>query len=359
MKELDFLILESVIFYPEVLSLLASHLEYPRSDLAVSTYELFLKGYLEMNVQAGEDINQNLIFSLADVYSSLNCKSTLWYSLTPNGGKYLEQETSFDWNSFYQIRQYKSIPLEWRNQIFINDNIDKESLRFIYSNNQSILQSWLAEKNIHTLGNSTLKELSWCTVRNQRILYWKELSDIHILSFSSEKSFTQDILEGVVFDTDKNAYIKKINLYTIPKFSLEKPSELLPEYFEYYDESTSNHLEWEINYIILKLGILYKEIYKIPSEFHIHDYLQESESVIVESFSYLFECNFIEATIFDCLASKTFNKEVIANKVFLNNVGVQSVIDFQLIAKFSVTEKGFKYCQFLEETCAKLPKIGD
>jgi hypothetical protein len=356
MKELDFLILESVISYPETLSLFAEYTECPKSDLAVSVYELFSKGYLEIEIYDRKGVNPSSVFSFEDVYKSLNYNFTLWYYLTPSGGKYFEEEAAFNWNSFYRIRQYSSIPSEWYNQIFIDNNIDKESMRFIHSSNQSTLQAWLAEVNLCSSNKIVLKSLNWHIVKGQKILYWKEASNIYVLSFSSDKSFEEDIQEEVFLEAERAIYKEKGNWYTLPAFCPQQPSEILSEYFEYYYSSILNTSKWEVEYIILKQGITHIEAYQAPCDFHGYTYDQVTETEIVRSFSYLFEHNFIEAVIFDWPIPKTCNKEVVANKVFLNQIGVQSVLDFQLIAKYFITEKGYKYCQFLEEMYKNVPK---
>jgi hypothetical protein len=368
MKKIDFLLLESAIFESENLYSFYYNTKLPRSEIAIAVYELFLKGYLFARIIYCEisKINSNsrrayrrhrhllkrsrtiievAIPSLANIYKSLDGGLTILYSLTLEGGQYLEQEASINWNLFYEHKiNFFSIPIEWWSSIFTKNKINlgqKENINIIYSQNKAILESWInCQKN-----TIFLESLKWDILKNKKILYWKQIPEIHIGSF--------------LYKSRDRTYPKDLAWYTVPVFESYPPSELLSDYFEYYySEDLDRELEWKIEYIILKIGILYMDKYKNPTDLYwgnYFNYMTQAKTLI--SLTNMFESKFIEATISDWTIPKICNTQIVASKVYLNKVGVQSVLDYQLMAKYSVTKTGYKYFQFLEKTHRKLPEI--
>jgi hypothetical protein len=368
MKELEFLLLESVIFEPENLYSFCCEARQPRSDIVSTAYSLFLKGYLCARIICckGWRINSNgrrayrrhrhllkrsqniievAVPSLEDIYKSLDGNLTLLYFLTQLGGQYLEKELSINWDLFYDRKNNNfSIPFEWWRSILKHKKIDhaeRKNRYIIYSQNKATLESWIGCQT----STIFLESLEWDILKNKRILYWKQVPEIHIASF--------------LYKSRDRTYPKDLAWYTVPKFESHPPSELLSEYFEYYYSGDLDTSEWKIEYIILKIGILYMEKYKSPRYLFWENYSGDmTQSKTLISGTSLFERKFIEANILDLEPQYKVNKETVAIKVFLNKIGVQSALDFQLMAKYSVTESGCNYCQFLEKTHEYLPEVG-
>jgi hypothetical protein len=367
MRKLDFIILESVIFNRENLSGFCDQLQQPRAEVAIAFYELFLKGYLSARIlyeiqwrinsngrrayrrhrhllKRSQNIIEIAIVSLEDIYKSLDNRLTIIYSLTSKGGKYLEQEASINWNLFYEHKNNLfSIPLNWQSSIFRGNkilNAQKKSTNIIYSQKKAIIESWLdCQEN-----NICLESLKWDVLKNQKILYWKQLSEIHIASF--------------LYKSRNRTYPKDLTWYTVPEFESHPPSELLSEYFEYYCSDNLDDLDWKIDYIILKIGILYMEKYKSPRYLLWENYSGDmTQSKTLISATSLFKRGFIEAIILEWNIPYRVSKDVVAKKVFLNKIGIQSALDFQLMAEYCVTQTGYEYCQLLEKIHHNLPKV--
>ncbi len=384
MRELDFLLLQSVIFCSDTLCMFAGNVRQPKSEIAVAAYELFLKGYLSVNIyyekvrltsnsiRAGRRrrhlLNKNKIEvrapSLKDIYISLDCTLTIWYSLTPEGGQYLEKEALINWNLFCEKKWYYAIPANWLSHIYGENNFNhkqKRNVQISYSINKSILETWILEKKRYSSNKPITETVKWHVLKNKKILYWKEMAQIHVLSFYSELPHELDFIEKISPDITTEIYGKYLKWYTVPTFDSPPPSKLLlAEYFEYYHSEDLNDSEWKIEYVILKIGISYMEEYNYPTDLYWGNYFDGmTQAKTLISLTSMFDRRFIEATILDWTIPKTCNTEIVATKVFLNKVGVQSVLDYQLMAKYSVTEAGSKYFQFLEKTHQNLPKTAE
>jgi hypothetical protein len=366
MRKLDFALLESVIFEPKNLSGFYSEIRRPRSEVATVACELFLEGYLSARIfcDSQRRINDNsrrayrrhrhllkrsrnvldvAAPSLKDICMSLDDYFTIVYFLTPAGGQYLEQELSMNWDLFYQEKtSIFSIPTRWKNLIVRENKADfvEGNTSIIYSQNKEILESLISRQASTIL----LGSLKWHVLKNQKILYWKQPSNIHVVSF--------------LYKTQDRTYFKDALWYTVPVFEPHPPSDLLPEYFEYYSSADLGTSEWHIEYIILKIGITYMEKYNSPRYLWWENYSGDmTQSKVLISGANLFERGFIEANILDWQHPYTASKDEVATKVFLNKRGIESALNFQLMATYYVTELGYKHCQFLEKTHKYLPEV--
>jgi hypothetical protein len=340
MRELDFWLLQSVIFCSDTLCMFASNTRRPKSEIAVAAYELFLKGYLCAKIQYKKvrftnnslrarrrhrhllKRNRNTIEvkvpSLKDIYISLDCTLTIWYSLTPEGGQYLEREASINWNLFRERKWYYAIPSDWLNHIFRRNNFNHEerkNVQIAYSANKTILEIWVSEKKRYSSNKPIVETFKWHILNNKKILYWKEMDKIYVLSFFSELPNELDFIEKISSDITTEVYGKYLNWYTVPIFEAQPPSKLLAKYFEYYHSEDLNDSEWKIEYIILKIGISYMEEYKHPTDLYWGNYFDGmTQAKTLISLNSMFERRFIEATISDWTIPKTCNTETVAIK---------------------------------------------